>query len=158
MTGAQALKRAGISPERAARIEARVVRDDVSVVLVRHGLAHQDWPPRLVDLHRRGTITRAMAESGRDFWRDWKRSGLDPSASRPGDVRADGGGGYGCGPRFAEYIAATRALGDYLSIVHAVCCWDVGLREWWRLNRHVPKHAVPVLLRGGLELLCRHYA
>lgn len=156
-------RRSGISPERWRQIDARVVNDDGAVVRVRHGLSHLGWPARLVDLQRRGVVTRAMAEAGAQLHRDYYRSGLDPTASRPDTGGSGGGGGAvpGCGPRYPQYTAAIRAISEIESpergVVIAVCLQDMGTREWWTWHRGVPKNKASDLLRLGLLRLVEHY-
>jgi hypothetical protein len=108
----------------------------------------------------RSEVTRQQYDDAERLWGDYMRSGL--TAAVTGDYGASTGGGSGaptpgCGPRYAQYTAAMRAVGIILSPALAwVVLEGLAAGDWATRNKRPETDGI-VALRLALDALGMHY-
>lgn len=108
----------------------------------------------------RGEVTRQQFDDAERLWSDYMRSGLTAAVTGSYGTNTGGGSGAptpGCGPRYAQYQSAMRAVGIILSPVLAwVVLEGLAASEWALKNRRDVGDGI-VALRLALDALGMHY-
>ena len=107
----------------------------------------------------RGEITRQQFDDAERLWSDYMRSGLTAAVTGAYETGSGGGGNLtpGCGPRYAQYQAAMRAVGIILSPVLSFVVAGEGSAGDWAVQRNRPASEGIVTLRLALDALGAHY-
>lgn len=130
---------------------------EMAIELRRKPHARKDEKSQIEVLHGREAISDRQLSAARKLREDWHLSGLDPWATAPDGVSGSGHGKTpGCGPRYAEYMAAARALGALSNVVAAVVFYDFSPSRWATERGMRSTDGIGVL-RMGLDVLCEHY-
>ncbi len=108
----------------------------------------------------RGEVTRQQFDDAERLWSDYMRSGLTAAVTGSYGTNTGGGSGAptpGCGPRYAQYQAAMRAVGIILT---PVITWTVlegkPADQWAQQAKKGARQGVPTL-RIALDVLGAHY-
>ena len=108
----------------------------------------------------RGEVTRQQFDDAERLWGDYMRSGLTAAVTGSYGTSTGGGSGAptpGCGPRYAQYQAAMRAVGIILS---PVLVWVVlegnAASDWARKSERAVGDGIAAL-RLALDALGMHY-
>lgn len=108
----------------------------------------------------RGEVTRQQFDDAERLWSDYMRSGLTAAVTGSYGTNTGGGSGAptpGCGPRYAQYQAAMRAVGIILSpVLVAVVLEGVSAKDWATQHKRPPGDGI-VALRLALDALALHY-
>lgn len=108
----------------------------------------------------RGEVTRQQFDDAERLWSDYMRSGLTAAVTGSYGTSTGGGTGAptpGCGPRYAQYQAAMRAVGIILSPVLAWVVLGKGSAGDWANSAKRPRDVAMAMLIEALEALGRHY-
>lgn len=107
----------------------------------------------------RGEITRQQFDDAERLWSDYMRSGLTAAVTGAYEAGSGGGGGLtpGCGPRYAQYQAAMRAVGIILSPVLSFVIAGKGSAGDWAKDSRRPRDVAMAMLVEALDALGRHY-
>lgn len=107
----------------------------------------------------RGEITRQQFDDAERLWADYMRSGLTAAVIGAYEAGSGGGGNLtpGCGPRYAQYQAAMRAVGIILSPVLSFVISGEGSAGDWAKGNKRPREVGMALLVEALDALGRHY-
>lgn len=108
----------------------------------------------------RGEVTRQQYGDAEQLWSDYMRSGLTAAVTGAYGTKTAAGSGTlppGCGPRYAEYQAAMRAVGIILSPVLAAVVLEGLFAGDWAAQHKRPDGEGIVALRLALDALGMHY-
>lgn len=108
----------------------------------------------------RGEVTRQQFDDAERLWSDYMRSGLTAAVTGSYGTSTGGGTGAptpGCGPRYAQYQAAMRAVGIILSPVLAWVVLEGLSAKDWAVQHKRPAGDGIVALRLALDALGMHY-
>jgi hypothetical protein len=108
----------------------------------------------------RAEVTRQQYDDAERLWGDYMRSGLTAAVTGSYGTSTGGGSGAptpGCGPRYAQYTAAMRAVGIILSPALAwVVLEGLAAGDWATRNKRPETDGI-VALRLALDALGMHY-
>lgn len=108
----------------------------------------------------RGEVTRQQFDDAERLWSDYMRSGLTAAVTGSYGTNTGGGSGAptpGCGPRYAQYQAAMRAVGIILSPVLSFVISGKGSAGDWAKSAKRPRDAAMAMLVEALDALGAHY-
>lgn len=108
----------------------------------------------------RGEVTRQQYDDAERLWGDYMRSGLTAAVTGAYGTSTGGGSGAptpGCGPRYAQYTAAMRAVGIILSPVLSFVIAGAGSAGDWAKANKRPRDVAMAMLVEALDALGRHY-
>lgn len=108
---------------------------------------------------KRGEVNRQQYADGERLWSDYMQSGLTATVTGSYGQSTPGTGQPtpGCGPRYAKYRDAMRAVGIILSPVLAHVVLQGLSASSWAIEHHRPISDGIVALRLALDALGAHY-
>jgi hypothetical protein len=114
--------------------------------------------PPMERYKERGDVNAEQYAASERLYTAWASSGLDPWACNPSGVVIHGTPAEpGCGPSYAAYTAAVRAVGNILMPVLAhVVLMGESAGDWARRCKRPEREGI-VALRLALDALVQHY-